>query len=70
MVKSVSKSKRARPPSGKKKVKKSLKESGAAKRSREINPLPGPPFTLAKQTRAKAGKRVVDPLPGDDPFEL
>jgi hypothetical protein len=70
MATPASKSKRIPPSRGKKKVKKSLKKSGAGKRSRKVDPLPGRPFELTKPTRAKAGKPVVDPLPGDDPFEL
>jgi hypothetical protein len=56
MAKLASKSKKTSPPGRSKRARKSVKKSGAGK-------------PLAK-LGAKAGKRQVDPLPGDDPFEL
>jgi hypothetical protein len=57
MAKTASKSQK-RPPSGANKpARKGKKKLGSAK---------GP----GKTVPPKAGKRVIDPLPGDDPFEL
>ena len=69
MATRASKSKRT-PPSRGKKVKRGLKKSGGRKGTSKVDPLPGPRRELVAPPRAKAKKPVVDPLPGDDPFDL
>jgi len=69
MATRASKSKRPASRPGEK-VKKGLNKPSAGKRSRKVDPIPGPRPELIEPTQPKTEQPVVDPLPGGDPFDL